>query len=107
MTLGELVFWYACIFFVLLLALIAALLWHRSNKKNLPLKIEWSGVVARVQKNVPSREFLLKTIFAAFTALAAGLAVLIFLLPYESGLALAALSVIGLVLLFFLPKWLA
>jgi hypothetical protein len=107
MTIGELVFWYACVFGVLLLALIAALLWHRFDKKNFSLKINWSGVLARIRVNLPGREFWLKTVFAAFTALAAGLAVVVFLLPYGSGFALAALSVIGLALVFCLPKWLA
>lgn len=106
MTIGELVFWYACVFFVLLLALTAALLWHKFDKKKFS-QIDWSGVFARAQANLPGGEFWLKTVCAAITALAAGSAVVIFLLPYGSGLALAALSIIGLALLFGLPKLLA
>ena len=104
MTIGELVFWYACVFFVLLLVLIGALLWRRLDKKNLSLKTGWRGTPARVRENLPGREFWLKTLIAAFIALAVGLIVVIFLLPYGSGLALAALSVIGLVMLFCLPR---
>lgn len=107
MTIGELVFWYGCVFFVLLLALAAAFLWHRSDKQNFSFHPEWKGVLACCRRNIPGREFWLKTVFAAFSALAAGLAVVVFLLPYGSGLALAALSVIGLALVFCLPKLLA
>jgi hypothetical protein len=111
MTIGELVFRYACVFFVLLVALVVSLLYHRSGTEKsagkFSLRCDWQAVLLRIKEQSPPLDFWLKTLLAAFTALAAGLIVVIFILPYGSALALSALSVIGAALFFCIPKLLA
>ena len=72
MTIGELVFWYACIFLALLVALIALLLRQKSGAKKLSLQLDWRPVFVRFKENVPGSDSWLKIFVAGFIALAAG-----------------------------------
>jgi hypothetical protein len=107
MTIGELVFYYACIFSVLLLAMAVLLLCRKSRSKMLPPQPDWRAMFVRFKENVPGGEFWLKIFIAAFTALAVGVIIVVFVLPYGTVPALGALSVAVAALIFFVPKLLA
>lgn len=107
MTIGELVFWYACIFCVLLLALVVLLLRKRAVRKEFSSVPDWRAIFAGFKEKAPRPEFWLKTFLAAFIALAAGVSIVIFILPYGSALALGALLVIGAALAVCMPRLLA
>lgn len=107
MTIGELVFWYACVFLVLLLAMAVLLLRRRSGSKTSSPQPDWRALFVRFKEKVPPGDFWLKIFIAAFTALAAGVILVVFVLPYGTALALGALSVTVAALIFFVPKLLA
>jgi hypothetical protein len=107
MTIAEMVFLYACVFFVLLIALAVLLLRQKSAKETLPLQPGWGAILVRLKEKAPPGDFWLKTFLAAFTALAAGLIVVIFILPYGTAWAFCALLVIGAALVVSMPRLLA
>jgi len=107
MTIGEMVFYYASIFVVLLLAMTVLLLWKRSGSKMFPAQPDWRAMFARSKEKVPGGEFWLKIFIAAFTALAVGVIIVVFVLPYGTVLALGALLATVAALIFFMPKLLA
>jgi hypothetical protein len=107
MTIGELVFRYACVFFVLLIALVVSLLRQRAGKKVFAPAAELRALFVGLKDKAPRPEFWLKTFLAAFTALAAGLIIVFLILPYGSMFALGALLVIGAALVLCMPRLLA
>jgi uncharacterized membrane protein YhaH (DUF805 family) len=107
MTIGELVFWYASVFFVLLLALIVMLLRHRASHKPVFRQPDWRSLLAHFRGKVPRGEFWLKIFVATFIALTAGVIIAVFVLPYGTALALGTLSVTGAVLVYLVPRLLA
>jgi hypothetical protein len=107
MTIGELVFWYACVFLVLLLAMAVLLLRQRSAGKTFSLRLDWRPTFACFKEKVPRGDFWLKIFIAAFIALAAGVVIVLFVLPYGTVVALGALSVTGATLAFGVSRLLA
>jgi hypothetical protein len=107
MTIGELVFWYACVFLLLLLAMALLLLRERPGSKTSSPRPDWRAMFVRFKEKVPRGDFWLKIFIAAFTALAAGVIIVVFVLPYGTVLGLGALLVTVAALIFFVPKLLA
>lgn len=104
MSIGELVFWYSSIFFILLLALIVLLLRSKTKGKRLITRTDWRSLFDRFQGKALGGEFWLKILIAAVIALSAGLIIVAFVLPYGTALALAALAPTVLALVLVLPK---
>ena len=107
MTIGELVFYYACIFLVLLLAMALLVLTRKPGSKIFPAQPDWRAMFSRFKETAPPGEFWLKMFIAAFTALAAGVIIVVFILPYGTVPALGALTATVAALIFFMPKLLA
>ena len=80
MTIGELVFWYLSLFFVFLVALIVALLRHKSAGKRVFTQPDWQFLLGSLKHF--HGEFWLKVGLAVFIALSAGVIIALFILPY-------------------------
>jgi len=104
MSIGELVFWYASIFFILLLALVVLLLRRKTRGKRLFTRTDWQSLFACVKQKALPGESWLKILIAAVIALSAGLMIVAFVLPYGTALAFVALLPTVLALVLVLPK---
>jgi uncharacterized membrane protein YhaH (DUF805 family) len=104
MTIGELVFWYSSIFFILLLALIVLLLQRKTKGKRIFTGTDWRSLFDSFKEKALRGEFWLKILIAAVISLSAGLMIVIFVLPYGTTLALAVLAPTVLALILVLPK---
>ena len=103
MSIGELVFWYSSIFFILLLALIVLLLRQKTRGKRLFTRTDRRLLFNCFKERALRGESWLKILIAAFIALSAGLMIVAFVLPYGTALALAVLAPTVLALVFVLP----
>ncbi len=105
MSIGELVFWYASVFFALLALLIFALARHKAAGKIVLPQPDW-GFIRDWLKQLDG-ELWLKIFITATIVLSAGVIITVFVLPYGTALALAALLATLLGLVFFVAKLLA
>lgn len=80
MTMGEMVFWYASLFAVFLVALMVALLRYKSAGKRIFAQPNWRFLVESLTQF--EGEFWLKVGLAAFIALATGVIIAVIILPY-------------------------
>jgi hypothetical protein len=106
MTLGELVFWYSAIFFVLLVAFVLLLLRRRVGGKPVFTQADWRFLFGHSREKVLSGEFWLKILIAMFIALSLGVIIAVFVLPYGNAPAVVALLATVAALVLFVPKFL-
>ena len=81
MTIGELVFWYTSLFLVFLVALVVALLRHKSAGKRFFAQPNWRFLLESLMQF--HGEFWLKVGLAVFIALSAGVIIALVILPYD------------------------
>lgn len=106
MSIGNLIFWYAVIFCILLVPLIWLLLKRKADKartSEAPVGrgIDWKSLLAIRPQQVLTGEIWLKSVIAAFVALCAGVIIMVFVFPLGAAWAalaafMAVLIVVGL-----------
>ncbi len=101
MSIGELVLWYATIFFVFFTLFIIVFRRRKAAGKAVFPQLDWGNILHSL-KELES-EFWLKVFISVTIALSGGVIIAIFVLPFGSAWALGAL----LALVLLLPKLLA
>jgi VIT1/CCC1 family predicted Fe2+/Mn2+ transporter len=103
MSIGDLIFWYAVIFCVLLVPFIWLLLKRRADKtrtNGVPSRqrIDWKSLLAFRPQQVLTGEIWLKSSIAAFVALCAGVIIVVFIFPLGAAWAAVAAFVAVLII---------
>ena len=104
MTLGELVFWYTTIFLILLLAFVVLLLRRKAGGKPAFTQADWGFLFGSPKEKVLTGEFWLKTVLATSIALSLGVIIAVFILPFGTVPAGAALLITVTALVVLVPK---
>jgi len=104
MTLGELVFWYATLFFVLVVAFVVVLLRRKASGKPAFTQADWRFLFGSPREKVLTGEFWLRIGIATMIALSLGVIIAVFILPYGALPAGAALLLTAGALVVFVPK---
>ena len=105
MSIGELVFWYATLFLVLLTLFIIVFRRRQAAGKIVFPQVDWRFMLQSIKE--VRGEFWLKMFIAVTITASAGVIIAIFVLPYGAAWALAALAAALLGLVVSLPKLLA
>ena len=104
MTLGELVFWYATVLVVLLLALAVLVVRRKAGGKPVFTQADWRFLFGSSKEKVLTGEFWLKVFLATFIALSLGVIIAVFVLPYGNAPAVVGLFVTVVALVVLVPK---
>ena len=103
MTLAELVFAYATVAVVLIAAMVAVAIREKASGKSIFARENWNSLLALWPRKMLSGETWLVLFIAAFITLCAGVVIVVFVLPYGTAWAIAAVLVMVAALIGFMP----
>ena len=104
MSLAELVFGYATVAVVLIAAMVMVANRDKANGQSIFARQNWKFLFALRPCKMLTVEMWLMLLLAAFITLCAGVIIVVFVLPYGTAWALAALMAMVAALIGFMPR---
>ena len=104
MSLAELVFGYATVAVVLIAAMVMVANRDKANGQSIFARQNWKFLIALRPCKMLTVEMWLMLLLAAFITLCAGVIIVVFVLPYGTAWALAALMAMVAARIGFMPR---
>lgn len=104
MSLAELFFAYATIAVVLVAAMVAVAIREKAGGRSIFARENWNFLLALRPRKMLTGEMWLMLLIAAFITLCVGVIIVVFVLPYGTAWALAALMAMVAALIGFMPR---
>ena len=104
MSLAELVFAYAMIAVVLVAAMVVVAIREKAGGRSIFARANWNFLFARRPRKMLTGEMWLMLFIAAFITLCAGVIIVVFVLPYGTIWAVAAVVVTVTALIAVMPR---
>jgi len=104
MSLAELVFAYATVAVVLIAAMVVVAIRDKANGQSIFTRKNWYSLLALRPRKMLTGEMWLMFCLAAFITLCVGVIIVVYVLPYGTAWALAALMAMVGALIGFMPR---
>jgi hypothetical protein len=104
MSLAELVFGYATVAVVLIAAMVLVAIGDKANGQSIFARQNWNFLFALRPRKMLTGEMWLMLLIAAFITLCVGVIIVVYVLPYGTAWALAALMAMVGALIGFMPR---
>ena len=104
MSLLEVVFGYAAVAVVLIAAMVVVAIRDKANGKSLFTRENWNFLLTLRPRMMLTGEMWLMLFIAAFITLCAGVIIVVYVLPYGTAWALAAVMAMVGALIGFMPR---
>ena len=104
MSLAQLVFAYATLAIVLIAAMVVVAIREKASGKSIFARENWNSLLTLRPRKMLSGEMWLLLFMAAFITLCAGVIIVVFVLPYGTAWALAAMMVMVAALIGVVPR---
>jgi len=104
MSLAELVFAYATIAVVLVAAMVVVAIREKAGGRSIFARENWNFLLALRPRKTLSGEMWFMLFIAAFITLCAGVIIVVYVLPYGTAWALAAMMAMVAALIGFMPR---
>jgi hypothetical protein len=104
MSLAKLVFAYVTVAVVLVAAMVVVAIREKAGGRSIFARANWNFLFALGPRKMLTGEMWLMLLIAAFITLCAGVIIVVFVLPYGTAWALAALMAIAAALIGFMPR---
>lgn len=104
MSLAEVVFAYATVAVVLIGAMVVVAIREKASGRSIFARANWNFLSALRPRKMLTGEIWLMLLIAAFITLCAGVIIVVFVLPYGTAWALAAMMAMVAALIAFMPR---
>ena len=104
MSLAEVVFAYATVAIVLVAAMVVVAIREKAGGRSIFARANWNFLFALRPRKMLTGEMWLMLLIAAFITLCAGVIIVVFVLPYGTAWAVAALMAMAPALIGFMPR---